>query len=807
MAKQQGQLRVIECGEGIGGAFTCAQFVASGAEVIRVETAAGGSPPNSSDKALRGHLAIGKRETTIDVTTPAGADALIRLAETADVVVHQHTEKSPALAGVIRTITHGEQRPVIVEITPFGRSGPRSTFRGGEFTAQASGGYAALCGSIAHAPLRMRGHPFERLTGIAGYIWATAALRARRRGSRAATVDLSIEDTVVANLEYALSLYTWMGLRKQRGITYPFAYPHDLFEVADGHVELSLGTRDAMLMLGIAVDDMELAQAEEMSTEYKRALAHDEFDSLVAPALRRTDRLEFFERSTELRMPSGYVTLPTEVASLPPIIERLALAEGRFPHTPLTPVHLRSNLREAAAAADVEAIIEERTAPSQQRAANSPTAAAPLAGITVLDLTLFYAGPTATRVLSELGADVIRVSSIQSPGRGLGLGLVADYDKRDDPWNRSFYYFDRLAGKREVTLDLAVPEGMDLLRRLLTISDVLVTNYGQRALTQMGLDGITLQRDFPRLVVSQISGYGASGPWANLPAVGPAVEALSGMAATNGYRGGPPTLPGTAIADAIAGYWGAAAVMQLLARRDETDLGGFADVSMLEGCLAVYPEPLLETAHYEEHLRIGNDDGTGLVVDIFPCAGDDRWLALEIGNYAEWIAALEVLGLDESADLDRSARHALVASATQSRDASELEMRLQDAGVSAAVVRDAKDLVTDEHLKHRGVLVMVEQPGAGRRPMARQLPGVADGLAVGITGPAPTVGQHNEEILGGLLGLSADELRHLEDTQVVGNTPTGSWQDAEVLDAQLVYAAGLTKPADPGYQAVSQGRR
>jgi crotonobetainyl-CoA:carnitine CoA-transferase CaiB-like acyl-CoA transferase len=757
-------IRVVTCGQGVATEFAGAQFAATGADVIRV-----------ADDELAGSL--------------PKADLLIR-------------DGRSLPADAARQLDSPGSRVAQISITSYGLQGPRRAFSGGELCAQASGGYISLCGSPGRPPLRLSGQPFGRLTGLAAFIWGHAALRAVRAGGPAARIDLSVEDTVAANLEYAIGLYAWMGLLKARDLTYPFAYPHDLFEVSDGLVELTLNTREPMLMLGLAIDEPSLGDAPGFDTEYQRAVRRSEFDALVSTPLRRMTRAQYFERTSEVRMPTGYVADAVEIPTLPPIAERCFLGPNGAPRSPLvTPAERVS------APTSNEPIHRSGTSPIGD---GEPIR--PLAGVRVADLTLFYAGPTATRILAELGAEVIRVSSIQSPGRGLGLGLIADYERGEDPWNGSFYYFDRYAGKKEITLDLTNAEGMALLRRLLDESDVFVTNFSPRALRHMRLDPETLASDHPDLIVSQISGYGASGPWTDLAAVGPSVEAFAGIAVSHGYEDGPPQLPGTAIADAIAGYWAAAAVMQRLAERDAPDRAGgrsrASDISMLEACLAVFPEPVLDPESAAARPRVGNDDGGGVLRDVFQCAGNDRWVAVEIEDADDWHAATKVLDIDPDAagpePSNRAVRRSLVASASRARTADELASALQAAGVAAVPVRDARAVIQDEHLWARGVLTMMEHSGRGTRPMTRQLPGVCAELLVEISGPEPRIGEHNSEILGGVFGLDDTELDRLEAAEVIGSRPTGSWEGAEMLDPVLGVSSGLTLPYDPRYREIAE---
>lgn len=406
----------------------------------------------------------------------------------------------------------------------------------------------------------------------------------------------------------------------------------------------------------------------------------------------------------------------------------------------------------------------------------------PLDGVRVLDLSHVFAGPTCTRILAELGADVIKVEARQRLDVSRSL-IMTDNDSADQPWNRASYFATHNAGKRGITLDLTGEPGRDLLRRLIPHSDILVESFTPRVMKQFGLDYDTVRRLRPDIVMVSMSGYGQSGPQADWGAYGMGLEPASGISAATGYRGGPPIRSGISFTDPLTGVLAAGAVLVALHYRQRTGKGQFIDLSQQEGAIALMGAALMD---YQMNGRLaermGNRSTWAAPQGCYRCRGDDDWLVISVENDEEWAAFCRATGHAEWAEDDRFAdvlaRHEnhdaldeLITGWTLEQDHYEAFHLLQRAGVKAAPVLSGKELLLDPHFRERGHFDLVDHPVLGRRPVPRHLVARFDGFEAKVEKPAPLLGQHNREVFQGMLGLSDEELAALEAEGVIGTEP------------------------------------
>ena len=410
----------------------------------------------------------------------------------------------------------------------------------------------------------------------------------------------------------------------------------------------------------------------------------------------------------------------------------------------------------------------------------------PLSGIRVLDLSHIYAGPTCGRILCDLGADVIKIEGIYRMDAIRGL-FIADNDTEGDFWNRGAYYVSRNAGKRSVTLDFTSVEGIELFKRLVPLADVVVESFTPRVMKNLGLDYPCLRQLKTDLIMVSLSGYGQSGPWSDYGAYGTGLEAASGIAHLTGYGGGPPTRSGISFTDPLTGVVGAGAVLAALHYRRRTGKGQFIDLSEHEAAIPLVGHALMDYVMNDRlEPRIGNRSPVAAPQGCYRCRGDDDWLVISIGDDAEWQALCEAAGHPEWREDERFAdrasrwRHhdaldALIEGWTREQEHIEAMHVLQRAGVTAAAVLNPKEVLFDRHLRERGALDPVEVRGAGpkggRRPIPRPLGARFSRFEAAARGPAPRLGEHNVDVLQGLLGLSDEEMRRLEEERVIGTEP------------------------------------
>ena len=443
-------------------------------------------------------------------------------------------------------------------------------------------------------------------------------------------------------------------------------------------------------------------------------------------------------------------------------------------------------------------------------------ASLPLEGIRVLDLTQVYAGPACTRILAELGAEVIKV---EGPLR-LDITRVlifTDNEGLDMPHERACYFSVRNAGKKSITLELNHPKGVEMARGLIAQSDVLAEAFSPRVMKNFGLDYESVRQVKPDIIMLSMSGYGQEGPYADYGAYGMGLEPASGISEVTGYRGGPPIRSGLSFTDPVTAFLGAGAVLMALRHRQRTGRGQYIDLSEHEGAI-----PLI-AAHLMDYVmngriagRLGNRSPWAAPQGCYRCRGDDRWLVISIENDEEWSSFCRAVGHPEWEEDERFAdvlgRHEhhdeldqLIEGWTSEQDHLEAFHLLQRAGVTAGPVFDGKDILLDPHFRERRYFDIVEHPLLGRRPINRQLVANFDRFEASVPGPAPLFGQHNKEVFQGLLGLSDEELAELEQENVIGpgpitEIPPELWSEFLKLPFEQFLEMGALRAIEPDYK-------
>ena len=391
----------------------------------------------------------------------------------------------------------------------------------------------------------------------------------------------------------------------------------------------------------------------------------------------------------------------------------------------------------------------------------------PLDGVRVLDFTWVVAGPVATRILADLGADVIKVER-----RG-----ATDFGDRRGGLSGTL-----MRGKRSVVLDLNRPRGLDLARRLVALSDVVIDNFSARVMSNLGLDYEELRRLKPDVVCVRMTGFGLTGPHRDHVSYGPTLQALTGYTLLMGEPGGPPAGFGYSYSDLAGGNLGALAVLAALWHRRRTGCGQLVDLAQLEAVASVVGPTLLARAlDGGTSTPTGNasQEAPGAPHGVYPCAGDERWLAITVFTDEDWGRFAHALGdpewtraerfatrtgrLEHAAELDR-----LVATWSRDRVAEQAMAVLQGAGVAAGVVANAEDLCArDPQLAARGHFVEVPTP-EGRTVRIDGPPFLLSETPAHVGGPGPLLGEHTEEVLGELLGLASEEIAELRAAGAAG---------------------------------------
>ncbi len=404
----------------------------------------------------------------------------------------------------------------------------------------------------------------------------------------------------------------------------------------------------------------------------------------------------------------------------------------------------------------------------------------PLEGIRVADFTWVWAGPYCTMQLAHLGADVIRIETRTRPC--ITRVLPPWPEGKPGGLNRSGYFNQYSQGKRSLTLNFKDPAATEIARKLVAKSDVVVNNFAHGVMDKMGFGYDVLRQIKPDIIMASLSGYGDTGPYADYVAYGPAQVPLSGLSSLTGYKDWPPMHSGFSYGDPNAGVHGAFAILAALFHRAKSGQGQYIDMSQWESSMVVLPEGIMDyTMNRHEPERLGNADPMMSPHGIFKCldrperiAGNviDQWVAIVCADDVDWGRLARAIGRPDLADDPRFATlaarkanedqlEAAITLWTSTRRAAEVERVLQQAGIAAAVVADNMYLASeDPAYQERDYFVYRDHPEVGKRQHCG-MPWQLSRTATKVRAAAPTIGQHTDKILSGLLGYDTDRIAKL----------------------------------------------
>ena len=414
----------------------------------------------------------------------------------------------------------------------------------------------------------------------------------------------------------------------------------------------------------------------------------------------------------------------------------------------------------------------------------------PLEGIRVIDSGHVFAVPYAGGLMADLGAEVIK---IEGPGR-LDItryspfsGVHADNQPGTDPWNRTSNFNLINRGKKSLALDLSRAEGREVLKDLIRVSDVFMESFTPRVMRGWGLDYPNMKELKPDIIMVSNTGYGSGpGPYLQYPAQATTQEATHGLAHVTGYRGDLPSKAGQSYVDFLASWACLMAIALALRYRNRSGKGSWIDVGMYQlGCYTISEYILDWLVNNRLGERLGNRHPSYAPQGCYPCAGDDQWCVVSVRDDEEWAALCHLMGKPEltrevrfATNRDRITHHdeidAIIVRWTRNLAKFEVMERLQGVGVPAGAVFDARDVNLDPHLSSRGFLETVRFP-AERRMGKRVIMGRPWRLSktpLAVQGPGPALGQHNREVLQGILGYSDGRYADLEQAGIIDTRPT-----------------------------------
>jgi benzylsuccinate CoA-transferase BbsF subunit len=416
-----------------------------------------------------------------------------------------------------------------------------------------------------------------------------------------------------------------------------------------------------------------------------------------------------------------------------------------------------------------------------------------LDGLRILDLTQVAVGPYATLLLGFMGADVIKVESCSRMDISRGAArpapgndaLYPGGEPGEQPWNRTGHYVHRNGNKRSLTLDLATPRGKELCLQLAAQCDVLIENYRASVMDRLGLGYEVMSQANPQLIYVKISSQGATGPEKDYGSLGSTLEQTAGLASITGYEADRPLMTNETYPDPVVGMLAVGALMAALRQRRQTGRGTFIDLSQREATASLLGDAILDYALTGRVAApMGNRHPLWAPQGVYPCQGDDMWLAISVGNDDEWQRLCQAIGQPALAQDDRFntslARYnhqdeldPLISAWTQTQDHYHAMHLLQAHGVAAGAVLKGGETIVDPQLQGRGFWDVVAHPEAGTYKQVTT-PWQLSKSPRRIASPAPALGEHNAEILSTLLGLPEAEIAALEAQGIIGTRPTGA---------------------------------
>ena len=786
---------VVDLSSGIAGAYCTKILADGGADVIKVEAPEGDplrrwsasraeiSP--GDDGALFSFLACSKHSVVADPETDANfVNALLA---DADAVVWS---PGSAVAGMFGPAEIHRAHPhlTVSAITPFGLDGPWKDLPATEFTLQAwSGGIVGLGrGSADRAPVFVGGQVGDYLAGA----YAAAATIASRMRGAAELIDLSMLETQILGLTYyPVSYFEMLGRpwRDARRLTVP-----GIARAKDGLIDIGCGTAQQWFDLCAMTGHQDWIDEESPLSITEQA--NEKADELYAWVESQTVD-EIRDIATAFRIPNAPVANGANVESFDHFQARGSFvanprdgfsqpgppyrAQPDFLRAPQPAPrlgehteHYRRNgrLGRRKGRIDAQMDVSERL---------------PFEGLRVVDMTTFWAGPSCTHMLAMLGAEVIHVESTRRPD---GTRLIAGIPITEDQWWEKSPIFSGLnTNKKGLTLDLQSAAGREVLMRLIATCDVIVENFTQRVLDQIGLDFAAVQSVRPDAIMLRMPGFGLDGPWRDNSAFAYVIEAASGISWLTGYRDRNPYEP-YSVGDPNAGVHALNALLLALEHRRRTGQGVHIEAAMADAALNVAAEQVIEYSAYGALLqRDGNRGPTAAPQNLYRTNEIDEfgrrdcWVAVAVATDEQWTGLCVALGRPDwatdpalsTADgrrqhHDRIDEH--LSAWCEERRGDGIVEALWSNGVPVAKVMQPHRQSELPQLSARGFFEDVDHPVNARTPHSTLPFRSTRGLDRVHTQSAPLLGQHNRELLSEL-GLSDKDIDELEAQGVIGTAP------------------------------------
>jgi crotonobetainyl-CoA:carnitine CoA-transferase CaiB-like acyl-CoA transferase len=788
-----GGFRVLDLTQSLG-QYTTRLLADLGAIVVKIEPPDGGSArfawPNMGDIADGEHslaflhFNLGKQSVVLDLTTSEGRESFLGLVRTSDVVVE---DAAPGymrgLALAYEDLRDVNPRIVYTSITPYGQSGPRSNQQGGDLTVQALSGWMSTDGDDEFPPSACPADPTTHMSGMHAAFGTLLALWARRQTGVGQAVDVSSYEVMVASLSalpiarYSLAAEVTMRTGARANIA-----AVNYYKCRDGYVAMNIHFDHLWRRLVEWINHPVLNEPYWLTREARQENV-DLCEEIIHSFAAGLTVGEFLEGARNRGLPVAQVNTFKQAVQDPQLEARGWLQETSHPllgvvSVPGFPWSFSRTQPRARGSAPLlgehsteilRAPLGSGASPPEgthgKSASDVVQPAPPLEGIRVIDFTRAFAGPFASRLLADYGAEVIKVeSNLFDTQRGGRAGTFTELNRN----------------KLSITVDLHHREGQELIKRLVAVSDVVIDNFRAGTLDRFDLGYESLSQINPGIVLVSMPAYGSTGPAADYAAHGTQLIAGAGVA----YLWGDPespieARPKSTYPDFVAGAQAALAVLAGLHARETAGSGQAIEMPQYEALLATLGVGLLDYLVNERvWAPMGSRRPDAAPHNAYACLGLDAYCVIACTNDDQWRSLCDVMGrrdveqdsrfssvedrLHHVDELDR-----LIEEWTKGLTPRQVERRLQLAGVPAAAFQTGEDVYFDRHLRDSGFVTEVDDPEVGHTEISgltihlSQTPGLAS-----MQG-RPQLGGANTYVFQELLGITPVELRRLKAEKAI----------------------------------------
>lgn len=799
------------------GPFSSAENVGQDHELFASGEVGNPSPPGDSGGVDRSvadpdasglYLALNtnKRSVVID-SDEAGREKLAGLVAAADIVITNYDrERLEAFGFIPDEVRQTRPELVICSISAFGLTGPYAGYKAEELTVAHGGGWAYQCpgasADLDEPPLKVFGHQTQFHAGMASAMVCLAAYDRSERTGLGDHIDFSSVAHTTGMLEAALISASYMDENPNRlgsRLLNPWRifacgtedriFPEGNRSTAEELIFLVTVEQDQWERLVSLMGHPEWTQTGLFDTVEQRLENEDLLVLYLEEWTREHTVEELWHRGQQERICFAPVLTMQDMETQDHLIERGFFVDvdhpvaGQIKHLGppfLSEPNLWGPLEPAPTLDDAN---DPSFGPGRPRVSvkqrSDAASERPLAGIRVLDLSWVWAGPYCGLHLAYLGAEVIKVESAKRPG--LGRRLPIHPPNVAPTLNTSAYFNQWDQGKLSVEVDLSLPEGRELVSRLVAESDVVIENFATGVMEKLGMGFKDLRAVNPGIIMASISGYGSSGPLRNYMGYGPTTGPLSGLTSLTGYEGGPPRELGISVGDPAAGITAAFAICAAVVARRVSGQGCYIDTALWESTASNAVEGWMSHAMLgSQPERSGNRDplmaphGCYRTGSLYPeptdepdpgvwvtiaCADDGQWRTLAAKIDADLVTDERFANL-KSRKANEDALDEIVNTWVQGQDRWDLTKTLQAEGIAAFPTLSAQDLLADDHLAERGFFVELNHHEVGVQTHSG-VPWVAASSPNGVDRPAPLIGQHTAAVLGDLLGLDENDLAEL----------------------------------------------